>query len=259
MRDSQAEATVFHRKIEEAGVLTPPTPYVFDRLRACAGGVKERLESDSPDAIVTIGGSSIVSRLLLRAGDDKLSLPQFRIERETNALMYKGGYPEEINEADWLRQIRMAFVQIGLTPDLRVVIVDDYASSGVKISTALLRMAQLGYANTKFCLFVGDLGINFSDTVFTQRILSFPRQQSYFTEAFKLYDSGQIKIDFKEAVFIASRDLQLLAYLSRLSDLVSETKYELYEKSQVRADEAVRAELKDDVTKLLRIISQALA
>lgn len=217
-----------------------PDEEMVERIRTAESSLKRHIEETKPDLIITSGKSAVVTRTALNKINSSLEgrIPVLRLSADGNHLIYKQFEPEEVPEAERLRRLSLEIEKLKakhpqLTPESRILFVDEYIDTGIKAYTTLARMHQLGYRNVRFAAIATGGVADFNDPVHVgQKTHSLSVERGdVFTGACELVRSGEL--NFFGKVFAASSDLTLFGYLKELSGEMTRAKVALWETQPV--------------------------
>jgi len=214
---------------------------------------------------MTLGRSPIISRVLLSGplSERGIKIPTIRFDDEINSLMYKMPYPREeteLNEETRLKEIETLIqkYQPHLERGKKIMVVDEFIDGATKAIVVLARLSQLGFSDVSLSVFSGKPELDFANPNFINtKIDEINARCGWFLQASGAIRSGAIKVDYGQAVFIASHDPELQAYLANLAKFVSATRYELYDNPLLVPFSTSRKWVQASVAELLRAVSRS--
>lgn len=253
-----ARQAFFQDRISEAKGLEPNVETL-----ACLDegiiNVANYLDEEKPEQVITLGRSSILSRILIMKSfkGRKKNFTSTALDGNENQLLYKMGYPEELSEEVRMKQLTRLFSsKYELLPrNKKIVVVDDFIHSGSKAVEVLSRLHQLGFSKIKWACFTSGADVDFRSNQYLEKLYKENERFPAFEHTFKKVREGSLGINLGEDIFIGSKNQIAHQYLRKLAELISLTKVSVFEYPKEMNDGSIKQKLTQEVVKVLRTIA----
>ncbi|MFH1561315.1 MAG: hypothetical protein ABID04_01915 [Patescibacteria group bacterium] len=210
-----------------------PSAEVIGEMAKATERLQRHIVEERPDFVITTGKSAMVSRAIMRSINTSLPqrVPVLNFQGEINDVFYRVDptfLEGEIGEEARLREINKFLGRVkerhpDFGPHARIMVLDEFITTGTKAICYLSRFHQLGYLNVSFAGLTRSGDVNFKSREYVESRIEHLGNFSplVFGSLVQGLVSGAIQIDFATDVFCASTNSKLRRFLRTLATEVS--------------------------------------